>query len=93
LGFDRGIAEWRTERMAEWSNGRNGYIRTIYGRHTYTDDDNDNDNDNDDDDNDDDDDDDDDNDNNDDDDDDDEDDNDDDDTLIFYSIDIGQVVT
>ncbi len=22
------------ERMAEWSNGGNGYIRTIYGRHT-----------------------------------------------------------
>jgi hypothetical protein len=36
------------ERMAEWSNGRNGYIRTIYGRHTHTDnkdDDDDNDND------------------------------------------------
>jgi hypothetical protein len=24
--------------MAEWSNGGNGYIRTIYGRHTHTDD-------------------------------------------------------
>ncbi len=24
------------ERMAEWQNGRNGYIRTIYGRHTHT---------------------------------------------------------
>jgi hypothetical protein len=22
--------------MAEWSNGGNGYIRTIYGRHTPT---------------------------------------------------------
>ena len=22
------------ERMAEWQNGRSGYIRTIYGRHT-----------------------------------------------------------
>ncbi len=27
------------ERMAEWLNGGNGYIRTIYGRHTHTDDD------------------------------------------------------
>ncbi len=36
--------------MAEWSNGRNGYIRTIYGRHTHTDDDDDNDDDDDDDD-------------------------------------------
>ncbi len=37
--------------MAEWSNGRNGYIRTIYVRHTHTDDDDDDDdNDNDDDD-------------------------------------------
>ncbi len=47
-GFARGMAEWRMERMAEWSNGRNGYIRTIYGRHTHTDnkdDDDDNDND------------------------------------------------
>jgi hypothetical protein len=30
-----GMAEWRNggmaERMAEWSNGRNGCIRTIYG--------------------------------------------------------------
>jgi hypothetical protein len=32
------MAEWRNvgnggtaERMEEWSNGRNGYIRTIYG--------------------------------------------------------------
>ncbi len=42
------------ERMAEWSNGRNRYIRTIYGRHTHTNnDDNDDDNDDDDDDNDD----------------------------------------
>ncbi len=24
--------------MAEWLNGGNGYIRTIYGRHTHTDD-------------------------------------------------------
>ncbi len=32
------MAEWRTERMEEWSNGGNGYIRTIYGRHTHTDD-------------------------------------------------------
>jgi hypothetical protein len=31
--------------MAEWSNGRNGYIRTIYGRHTHTDDDDDDDDD------------------------------------------------
>ncbi len=36
--------------MAEWSNGRNGYIRTIYGRHTHTDDDDDDDDDGDDDD-------------------------------------------
>ncbi len=36
-----GMAEWwngkrnggMAERMAEWSNGRNGYIRTIYGTH------------------------------------------------------------
>ncbi len=76
------MAEWRTERISEWSNGRNGYIRTIYGRHTHTDDDDDDDDDdNDDDDNDDDDDDD--NDNN--------DEDDDDDTLIFYSIDINLV--
>jgi hypothetical protein len=33
--------------MAEWLNGRNGYIRTIYGRHTHTDDDNDDDDDDD----------------------------------------------
>ncbi len=38
------MAEWRTERMAEWSNGRNGYVRTIYGRHTHTDDTDDDDN-------------------------------------------------
>jgi hypothetical protein len=39
-----GMAEWRNggrnggmaERMAEWLNGGNGYIRTIYGRHTPT---------------------------------------------------------
>ena len=50
------MAEWRNggnggtaERMAEQQNGRNGYIRTIYGRHTHTDNNND-DNDNDDDD-------------------------------------------
>ncbi len=30
------------ERMAEWQNGRNGYICTIYGTHTHTDDDDDN---------------------------------------------------
>ncbi len=35
------------ERMAEWQNGRNGYIRTIYGRHTHTDNDTDDDTDND----------------------------------------------
>ena len=38
------------ERMAEWQNGRNGYIRTIYGTHTHTADDNDNNDDDDDDD-------------------------------------------
>ena len=32
----------------EWSNGRNGYIRTIYGTHTHTDNDDDDDDDNDD---------------------------------------------
>ncbi len=31
--------------MAEWSNGGNGYIRTIYGTHTHTDDIDDDDND------------------------------------------------
>ncbi len=37
-GGNGGMVEWRgmAERMAEWSNGRNGYIRTIYGRHTPT---------------------------------------------------------
>jgi hypothetical protein len=33
--------------MAEWSNGGNGYIRTIYGTHTHTDDINDDDDDDD----------------------------------------------
>ncbi len=45
------MAKWRNgglnggmaERMAEWSNGRNGYICTIYGTHTHTDDNNDDD--------------------------------------------------
>ncbi len=41
--WNGGMAEWRNggnggtaERMAEWLNGGNGYIRTIYGRHTPT---------------------------------------------------------
>jgi hypothetical protein len=29
-----GMAEWRN--AERWSNGGNGYIRTIYGRHTPT---------------------------------------------------------
>ncbi len=33
--------------MAEWSNGGNGYIRTINGRHTHTNDTDDDDNDDD----------------------------------------------
>ncbi len=39
--WNGGMAEWRNggnggtaERMAEWQNSRNGYMRTIYGRHT-----------------------------------------------------------
>ncbi len=44
------MAEWRTERMSEWSNGGNSYIRPIYGRHTHTDDTDDDDDDDDDDD-------------------------------------------
>ena len=36
------------ERMAEWQNGRNGYIRTIYGTHTHTNDNDDDDDDDDD---------------------------------------------
>ena len=46
------MVEWRNggnggmaERMAEQQNGRNGYIRTIYSRHTHTDDDDDDDDD------------------------------------------------
>ncbi len=81
------MSEWRNggrnggnggtaERMAEQQNGRNGYIRTIYGTHTHTNND-DTDDDNDDNDN-----------NNDDDDDDDDDEEDKDDTLIFYSIEL-----
>ncbi len=38
-----GMAEWRNggrngemaERIAEWSNGRNGYLCTIYGTHRH----------------------------------------------------------
>ena len=51
-GKQKGIAESRRSNGGngqmvgtEWSNGRNGYIRTIYGRHTHTDDDDDDDDD------------------------------------------------
>ncbi len=41
--WNGGMAEWRNcgnggtaKRLAEWLNGGNGYIHTIYGRHTPT---------------------------------------------------------